>query len=177
MADVATIRIGALSASEYEAAIPGLAALLVDVVDGGASVNFLAGVDEATAAGWWSDRLGAVADGTVSPFVAFDGDRVVGSVLFIRSRNPNSPHRAEIAKVLVHRIARRRGIAAALMAAAETTARSEGRWLLVLDTETDSAAAALYRSMGWREAGTIPDFALRADGTLAPATYYWKDLR
>jgi GNAT superfamily N-acetyltransferase len=177
MAGVAGIRIAALSASEYEAAIPGLAALLVDAVDGGASVNFIAGLDEATAAGWWSDRLGAVADGTVSPFVGLDGDRVVGSVLLIRSRIPNSPHRAEIAKVLVLRSTRRRGIAAALMVAAETTARDEGRWLLVLDTETGSAAEAFYRSTGWREAGTIPDFALRSDGTLAPATYYWKDLR
>ena len=177
MADVGTIRIAALSATAYEAVIPRLAALVVDVVDGGASVNFLAGVDEATAAAWWSARTDAVADGMVTPFVAFDLDRVVGSVLLIRSRIPNSPHRAEIAKVLVHRTARRRGIGVALMAAAEATARAEGRWLLVLDTETGSAAAALYRSMGWREAGTIPDFALRADGTLSPATYYWKDLR
>ena len=177
MADAGTIRIAALSAAAYEAAIPGLAALVVDVVDGGASVNFLAGVDEATVAAWWSARTDTVADGTVTPFVAFDLDRVVGSVLLIRSRIPNSPHRAEIAKVLVHRTARRRGIGLALMAAAEATARAEGRWLLVLDTETGSDAAALYRSMGWREAGTIPDFALRADGTLAPATYYWKDLR
>ena len=177
MADAGTIRIAALSGAAYEAAIPGLAALVVDVVDGGASVNFLAGVDEATVAAWWSARTDAVSDGTVTPFVAFDLDRVVGSVLLIRSRIPNSPHRAEIAKVLVHRTARRRGIGLALMAAAEATARAEGRWLLVLDTETGSAAAALYRSMGWREAGTIPDFALRADGTLSPATYYWKDLR
>ena len=121
MAEADRIRIGALSAAGYEAAIPGLAALLVDAVDGGASVNFLAGVDEATAAGWWRSRVAAVADGTISPFVAFDGERVVGSVLLIRSRNPNSPHRAEIAKVLTHRSARRRGIGTALMAAAETT--------------------------------------------------------
>lgn len=177
MADLATVRIAALSAGDYEAAIPGLAALLVDAVEGGASVNFVAGLDVATAAGWWGDRRGAVADGTVSPFVAFDGERVVGSVLLIRSRIPNSPHRAEIAKVLVHRVVHRRGIAAALMAAAEATARDEGRWLLVLDTETGSGAEAFYRSTGWNEAGTIPDFALRSDGTLAPATYYWKDLR
>jgi GNAT superfamily N-acetyltransferase len=171
------VRIEPLSAPAYEAAIPGLAALLVDAVDGRASVNFLAGVDEATAAGWWRGRLAAVADGTISPFIALDGDRVVGSVLLIRSHNPNSPHRAEIAKVIVHRSARRRGIAAALMSAAETTARAEGRWLLVLDTETGSGAEAFYRSTGWHEAGTIPDYALLTDGTLSPATWYWKDLR
>jgi GNAT superfamily N-acetyltransferase len=171
------IRIAPLSASEYEAAIPGLGALLVDAVDSGASVNFLAGLDEATAAGWWRERVGAVRDGTITPYVAFDGDRVVGSVLLIRSWNPNSPHRAEIAKVIVHRSVRRRGIAAGLMSAAETTARDEGRWLLFLDTETGSGAEAFYRSLGWTEAGTIPNYALLTDGTLSPATWYWKDLR
>jgi GNAT superfamily N-acetyltransferase len=177
MAGIDTIRIAELSASEYEAAIPGLAALLVDAVESGASVNFLAGLDEATAAGWWRDRVAGVGDGTISPFIAFDGDRVVGSVLLIRSWNPNSPHRAEIAKVIVQRSARRRGIAAALMAAAEKMAASEGRWLLFLDTETGSGAEAFYRSLGWNEAGTIPNYALLTDGTLSPATWYWKDLR
>lgn len=177
MVDAEAIRIARLSAAEYKAAIPGLAALLVDAVDGGASVNFLAGLDEPTAARWWRDRLAAVADGTISPFVAFDGERLVGSVLLIRSWNPNSPHRAEIAKVIVHRSVRRRGVGLALMAAAEATARDEGRWLLVLDTETGSGAATFYRSTGWHEAGTIPDYALLTDGTLWPATWFWKDLR
>jgi ribosomal protein S18 acetylase RimI-like enzyme len=177
MAGTESIRIAALPAADYETAIPGLAALLVDAVDGGASVNFLAGVDEAMAAGWWRVRIGAVADGTISPFVAFDGERVVGSVLLIRSPNPNSPHRAEIAKVIVHRSVRRRGLGTALMSAAEAAARVEGRWLLVLDTETGGAAEAFYRSAGWHEAGTIPNYALLTDGTPAPATWYWKDLR
>ncbi len=177
MSEAEAIRIRALSAPEYEAAIPGLAALLVDAVDGGSAVNFLAGVDEATAAGWWRARIGAVAEGTISPFVAFDGRRVIGSVLLIRSTNPNSPHRAEVAKVIVRRSARRRGIATALMSAAETAARAEGRWLLVLDTETGSPAEAFYRSTGWQAAGTIPDYAMQTNGTPAPATWYWKDLR
>lgn len=171
------IRIAKLTAAEYEAAIPGLAALLVDAVDGGASVNFLAGVDEATAAAWWRGRVAAIADGTISPIVALDGERVVGSLLLIRSANQNSPHRAEIAKVLVHRSVRRRGIGAVLMTAAEVMARDEGRWLLVLDTEAGSGAEAFYRSQGWHETGMVPDYALRSDGRLAPATFYWKDLR
>ena len=78
--------------------------------------------------------------------MALDDDRVVGSTLLIRSRNPNSPHRAEIGKVLVHSSARRRGIATALMAAAEERARADGRWMLMLDTVTGSAADAFYRS-------------------------------
>ena len=177
MIDLDSVRIEDLSEAAYRAAIPELAALLVDAVDGGASVNFLAGLDPATAAGWWAARAEAVGTGTISPFVALDGTRLVGSTLLIRSTNSNSPHRAEIGKVIVHRSARRRGIGAALMAAAEATARTEGRWLLILDTETGSAAEALYRSLGWREVGTVPDYALLTDGTPAAATFFWKDLR
>ncbi len=177
MADVDPARIEALSGADYRAAIPGLASLLVDAVDGGASVNFLAGLDLATAAGWWADRAEAVGGGSVTPLAAFDGDRLIGSLLLIRSTAPNSPHRAEIGKVIVHRSARRRGIGAALMAAAEATARAEGRWLLILDTETGSAAEAFYRSLGWRETGIVPDYALLTDGTPAAATFFWKDLR
>jgi GNAT superfamily N-acetyltransferase len=92
----------------------------------------------------------------------------------MRSRNQNSPHRAEIGKVLVHRSARRRGLGRALMEAAEARARADGRWLLILDTEAGSAADAFYRSLGWQELGTMPN---RSDGILAPTTYFWKDLR
>jgi GNAT superfamily N-acetyltransferase len=103
--------------------------------------------------------------------------RIVGSTLLIRSRNANSPHRAEIGKVIVHRSARRRGLGRALMAAAEARARADGRWLLILDTEAGSAADALYRSLGWQVLGTMPNHAYRSDGVLAPTTYFWKDLR
>lgn len=171
----ATIR--ELDESTYAAAIPGLAALLVDVVEGGASVNFLAGVTMEEAAAWWTERVPLVRGGVVSPFVAVNGEVIVGSVLLIRAGNPNSPHRAEIGKVLVLRSARRRGIAAAMMGAAEERARADGRWLLMLDTVTGSDADALYRALGWQEAGMIPNFALLTDGTPAPTTYFWKDLR
>ena len=171
--------IATLDTEAYAAAIPGLSALLVDAVEGGASVNFLAGVTVAEAAAWWAERVGGVADGTITPFVATDpaSGAIVGSTLLIRSRNPNSPHRAEIAKVIVHRSARRRGLGRALMDAAEALARAEGRWLLILDTEAGTAADALYRSMGWQVLGTMPNHALRSNGVLAPTTYFWKDLR
>jgi GNAT superfamily N-acetyltransferase len=171
------IRIVRLSGAEYQAAIPDLAALVVDAVAGGAGVNFLAGVGVDEAAGWWSARVESVEAGTVTPLVAFDGPRLVGSVILIRATNPNSPHRAEIGKVLVHRTVRRRGIGAALMHAVEALARAEGRWLLVLDTETGSAGEALYRSLGWVETGIVPDYALAVDGQPAAATFFWKDLR
>jgi GNAT superfamily N-acetyltransferase len=177
--DGATLRatIRELDADEYRAAIPQLAALLVDAVDGGAAVNFLAGVTHDEAAAWWTERIDQVHTGVISPFVALDGEAIVGSTLLIRSRNPNSPHRAEIGKVLVLQSARRRGIGAALMAAAEDRARADGRWMLILDTVTGSAAEAMYRALGWNELGVMPNHALATDGTPAPTTFFWKDLR
>jgi GNAT superfamily N-acetyltransferase len=166
-----------LDVEAYRLAIPGLAELVVDAVHGGASINFLATVTVPEAAAWWEARTGSVADGVISPFVATDGDRVIGSVLLMRSRNANSPHRAEIGKVIVHRAARRRGIASALMRAAEERARADGRWLLVLDTVTGSDADTFYRALGWNETGTVPDYALLPDGRPWPATFFWKDLR
>jgi GNAT superfamily N-acetyltransferase len=109
--------------------------------------------------------------------VATDRGRIVGSTLLIRAPQANAPHRAEIAKVLVHRDARRRGLGRALMLAAEARARADGRWLLFLDTVTGSPADRFYRSLGWHEAGPIPNFALDPDGGLMSATYFWKDLR
>ena len=170
----------ALTAAEYEAAIPGLAALLVDAVDGGAAVNFLAGVTVEQTAAWWRDRVDDVRDGTITAFVVRDEDEpalILGSTIVIRSRNPNSPHRAEIGKVLVHRSARRRGLGRALMTAAEDAARAEGRWLLILDTHLGSDAEAMYRALGWQAFGVVPNHAMLVDGTLAPTIYFWKDLR
>jgi ribosomal protein S18 acetylase RimI-like enzyme len=177
------VRIEAIDPSSYDDAIEGLAALLVDAVDGGAAVNFLAGVTRDEAAAWWAARSDAVRAGTITVFVARDGsdgddgDQIVGSTLLERSRNQNSPHRAEIGKVIVHRSARRKGIATALMRAAEAQARAEGRWMLVLDTVTGSPAAALYEGLGWQTVGTIPGYALNTAGEPEPATYYYKDLR
>jgi GNAT superfamily N-acetyltransferase len=162
----------------FEAAIPGLADLLVDAVDGGASVNFLAGLTVGEATDWWRARLPQIADGTISAFVARDGGGwIVGCTLLMRSRNPNSPHRAEIAKVLVHRTARRHGLARRLMTAVEEAARAEGRWLLILDTQTGSDAEHLYRALGWTELGQMPNHSLLTDSTPSPTTFFWKDLR
>ncbi len=171
----ATVR--ELAADAYAAAIPGLAALLVDAVDGGAGVSFLAGVTADEAAAWWTERIDLVRRGVISAFVAFVGDEVVGSTLLIRSTYPNSPHRAEIGKVLVLQTARRGGIARALMTAAEGRARADGRWLLLLDTVTGSAAENLYRATGWQELGVLPNHAFATDGTPSATTFFWKDLR
>lgn len=176
------IEVVALDADGYSEAIPSLADLLVDAVEGGASVNFLAGLGHAEAARWWSARVEDVRAGTITPFVARSettaaGRSISGSTLLIRSRNPNAPHRAEIAKVLVHRSARRLGVGRTLMEAAERRARAEGRWLLLLDTQVGTGADDFYRALGWRELGTMPDHSLRTDGVLAPTVFFWKDLR
>jgi GNAT superfamily N-acetyltransferase len=171
------VNIEALEPASFADAVEGLGALLKDAVDGGASVNFLSGVTPADATAWWVARSAGVAAGTITVFVARDGDRIVGSTLLERSRNPNSPHRAEIGKVIVHRSARRQGLGRALMNAAEEQARGEGRWMLVLDTVTGSPAAAMYESLGWQTVGTIPDYALDTAGVPEAATYYYKDLR
>ena len=167
-----------LDADAYAAAVPGLAALLVDAVEGGASVNFLAGLQPPEAAAWWADRVEAVRDGSIVPFAAFSADRtVVGSTLLFPARQPNGPHRAEIGKVLVLRSARRRGIARALMAAAEDHALAIGRWLLFLDTHAGTEAEAMYRSLGWTEFGRFPDHSLTTTGSLLAAVFFFKDLR
>jgi GNAT superfamily N-acetyltransferase len=183
------IEVVGLEPDGYVAAIPGLAALILDAVAGGASVNFMADVTDAEAQAWWTARIPQVADGTITALVAREADPgsevaatthgggIVGCTLLMRSPNANAPHRAEIGKVLVHRSARRRGLGRALMAAADARARSDGHWLLILDTEAGSAADAFYRSLGWQVLGTMPNHAYRSDGRLAPTTYFWKDLR
>jgi GNAT superfamily N-acetyltransferase len=172
------LKVEVLDPAAYDAAIEGLGALLKDAIDGGASVNFVAGVTPEETEAWWATRAERVADGTITVFVARDGDgRIVGSTLLERSVNPNSPHRAEIGKVIVHRSMRRQGLATALMQAAEDRARAEGRWMLILDTVTGSPAAALYDSLGWVTVGTIPGYALNTSGEPEAATYYYKDLR
>ena len=105
---------------------------------------------------------------------AFLDGRLVGSVQVVLALPPNQPHRAEIAKLLVHRSARRRGIAERLMEQAEAEARAEGRTLLVLDAVTDGDAARLYARLGWTTVGVIPDYALFPDGRFCDTTYFFK---
>ena len=173
----ATVDVRELDVDGYRRAIPELAELIVQAVAHGASINFTAEVTTELAAAWWRARIDAVASGQTTAFVAVADGRIVGSTLLVRSLNQNSPHRAEIGKVIVDPGVRRRGIARALMQAAEDRARADGRWLLVLDTVTESPADSLYRSLGWHETGIVPDYALLPDGRPWPATFFWKRLR
>jgi acetyltransferase len=154
-----------------------LGCLLIDAVDSGASVGFLAPVTRATADRYWHDVFAAMSAGDdLLLWVAEAQGQVVGSVQLALCPKENGRHRAEVQKLLVHRTARGRGISTLLMQAVEAEARSRSRSLLVLDTLLGSHAENVYRHLGWSRAGEIPDFATSPDGELFPTVYYFKRL-
>ncbi|MFJ4642721.1 GNAT family N-acetyltransferase [Streptomyces bobili] len=153
-----------------------LAGLLADTVAGGASVGFLAPLDRAQALAWWEGCAAGVAAGHLAVWAALDGDRVTGTVTLAFPDKPNSRHRAELVKLMVHRDARGQGLGRRLLATAEEAAATAGVTLLHLDTETDSPAEHLYRTAGWTRAGIIPDYAADPAGVLRPTTLYYKHL-
>ncbi|MCP5149915.1 MAG: GNAT family N-acetyltransferase [Ectothiorhodospiraceae bacterium] len=164
----------AVSAAE-PGLVDALAALLVDAVDGGASVGYLAPLAPERARHYWSDVLSALGP-ELRLWVAEVDGTVAGSVQLAPSGRENGRHRAEIQRLLVHRAHRGKGIARALMAAAEDEARRLGRTMLVLDTQRGSAAEAIYGHLGWQRAGEIPDYAATPDGSLQPTVYFYKQL-
>lgn len=153
--------------------IDALAGILVDCVAGGASVGFLRSLDVPTARSWW---LRALATPDVVTLVARRDGTIVGVVRLHPADQPNGPHRAEVAKLLVHRRSRGRGVAKALMDRLEREALDRGRTVLVLDTQTGSDAERLYAAWGWRRVGVIDDYALDPDGTPEPTTIFTKTL-
>lgn len=166
--------IRALSPDQALAAAPALAEVLADCVAGGASVSFMAGVTLERLERFWRDQAEAArVDGRAILAAELDG-AIVGVVQVIPIHIDNQPHRAEIAKMLVHRKARRAGVGAALMAAAEAAGQAMGRTLLTLDTVTGEAGERLYRRMGWTFAGSIPGYALLPDGAPTATSYFYK---
>jgi GNAT superfamily N-acetyltransferase len=154
--------------------LDALARLLVDCVADGASLGFLAPLPVEDARAYWSS---AVAGTSACTFVALDDDGALVGVVQLRpAQMPNQPHRADVAKLMVRPDARRRGIARALLAAVEEEAARLGRWVLVLDTATGSAAESAYQTLGWERVGTIPDYALDPQGRLGGTTLFTKRL-
>lgn len=151
-----------------------LAALLVDTVRSGASVGFLDPLDRGAAADWWRDRATAVEAGRLRVWIARDGERVAGTISLVPALLPNARHRAEVAKLMVRPSGRGRGLGRALLAAVEGWAAEAGLSLLILDTETGSAAERLYRSAGWTRCGSVPDYASDPAGALRATTFYYK---
>lgn len=169
--------ITSLTADAYGAALDDLGALLVDTVDGGASVGFLAPLDPAAARAWWASREDDLAAGRHAMWVARRSDgTVVGTVQVHPGAMPNGRHRGEVVKLMVHQEARGAGLGRRLLAAAEDGARDLGLSVLVLDTETGSPAEKLYASSGWTQCGVIPDYARDAHGELRPTTLFAKRL-
>lgn len=154
-----------------------LAEVLIDCVEGGASVGFLAPLTHARALAFWEGWLAAVARGERLLLVAEAGDgRVDGTVSVSFAAMENQPQRGELNKMLVHRRARRAGLGAALVAAAEAAACAAGRRLLILDAVSGGDAERLYARLGWQRVGAIPDYALWPDGRRCSTTYYYKQI-
>jgi GNAT superfamily N-acetyltransferase len=152
-----------------------LADLLIDCVDGGASVSFMQPLTPERALAFWQRVAAGVAAGERVLLVAEDGAGViVGTVQLLLDLPENQPHRADVAKMLVHRRARRQGLAERLMRAAEDAARDAGRTLLVLDTVTGGDAERLYTRLGWQRVGVIPEYALWPQGGPCATTFFYR---
>jgi GNAT superfamily N-acetyltransferase len=162
-------------AAASDAEIDALAELLIDCVQGGASVSFMAPLPRARAAAFWRAASAAVVRGERVLLVAEDSDGIVGTVQLILQQPQNQPHRADVAKMLVHRRARRQGVGAALMRAAEAAALGAGKSLLVLDTAS-ATAERLYLRLGWERCGVIPDYALLPRGGYCDTTVLYRRL-
>jgi GNAT superfamily N-acetyltransferase len=166
-----------VGATEAAARVKDLADVLVDCVEGGASVSFMLPLPREKAVAFWRSVANGVERGERVLVVAEDGEgQLLGTVQLALSMPDNQQHRGDIAKMLVHRKARRRGIAQRLMAAIEDEARKEGRTVLVLDTVTGSDAERLYERAGWQRVGVIPKYALMPTGEFCATTVFFKHL-
>ncbi|MEO7713763.1 MAG: GNAT family N-acetyltransferase [Gemmatimonadaceae bacterium] len=167
-----TRRVSALD----DALIEGLADVLIDCVEGGASVSFMHPLPRRRALEFWRRVARGVTAGERALVVAEDAAGVCGTVQLVLDQPENQPHRADLSKMLVHRRARRRGLGVALMRAAEATARECGKTLLVLDTVTGGDAERLYEQLGWVRVGVIPRYALMPQGESCDTTVFYRDL-
>jgi len=163
-----------LNPAEARRYLTELAQILVDCVEGGASVSFMLPFALSDAEKFFQKVLNGLEEGDRTLFAAFDGDRVVGTVQLLISMPPNQPHRAEVSKLLVHRSARGKGVGATLMSAVEEQARVFGKKLLVLDTATGGDAERLYQRLNWNRVGVIPNFSQYPDGRWGDTTIFWK---
>ena len=169
--------IRSLSAEETLAQVDGLAEVLHDAVAGGASVSFMADFTREDAAAWFRGIAAEVAAGRRLLFAAGGAaGEIDGTAQLILETPPNQPHRAELAKMLVHRRARRRGLGRALFEAVCAAARRRGRTLLTFDTISGAEGEKLYLSCGCVKAGEIPGYALLPDGRPAPTSVLYKSL-
>jgi GNAT superfamily N-acetyltransferase len=170
------IEIRRLDDAEARALLDELAAVLQDCVEGGASVGYMAPFTHEEARSAYETYADEVEQGRRIMLAAFSEGALVGTAQIVFAPHPNQPHRADVARVLVRRSARRRGIAQKLMEHVEREALAAGKTLLVLDAVTGGDAARLYARLGWNTVGVIPNYALYPDGRPCDTTYFWKAL-
>jgi len=159
-----------------DAQIDALAEVLIDCVEGGASVSFMHPLTRDRAVAFWRHVAQGVVAGERALLVAEDAQGLCGTVQLVLAQPENQPHRADLGKMLVHRRARRQGLGAALMRAAEAAARECGKTLLVLDAVTGGDGERLYQRLGWKMVGVIPGYALMPQGGLCSTTVLYRDL-
>ena len=168
-----TMTVRSLHAGETRERIGQLADVLLDCVEGGASVSFMLPMARETALAFWEKVADGVARGERTLLVAEDGEGIAGTVQLITDMPENQPHRADVAKLLVHRRARGAGIGRRLMEAVEDAARAQGKRVLVLDTANETAER-LYERLGWQRVGVVPDYAYMPDGALCATVFFYK---
>jgi len=171
-----TVEVKRLTVGEARAGLDALAAVLADAVDGGDSVSFMAGFGDDDARAFYESLLPEIERGTRVLLAAYVDGELVGTVQLVHAWPPNSQHRADVAKLVVHRSARGQGVGRALMERLEEEARADGKTLLILDTVAERAADRLYDRLGWTRLGTVPDYALDPDGSFCDATFFYKHL-
>ncbi len=165
-----------LTSDDLLSVADGLADLLADVVDGGASVGFLSPLDKDAAVQWWTSLAPAVADERLLIWVSSTDGRIDGTVQLVRAPMPNSRKRGEIAKLLVRSSARGRGLGRSLLSVAEVAALDNGLSLLLLDTVPGTPAERLYEKAGWTRLGSVPGYAADPYGELQPTIFFYKTL-
>jgi GNAT superfamily N-acetyltransferase len=173
---VEVIEVRQLNAAAGREHVEALAEVLLDCVEGGASVSFMAPLSKREAERFFEEVTDGVARRDRILLAAFEDSKLIGTVQILTATPPNQPHRADIAKLLVHRSARGKGVGTLLMQHAEKASRAAGKTLLVLDAVTGGDAEKLYTRMGWTRVGVIPNYALFPDGRFCDTTYFYKEL-
>lgn len=171
------VNVRRIGANEAVACVDALADVLIDCVEGGASVSFMLPLAREKALAFWRGVAEGVARNERALLIAENRDgEILGTVQLVLAQPDNQPHRADVAKMLVCRRARRQGIAQRLMAAVDEAAREEGKNVLVLDTVTGGDAERLYERAGWQRVGSVPKYALMPDGEFCATTFYYRHL-
>ncbi|BFU44538.1 GNAT family N-acetyltransferase [Krasilnikovia sp. MM14-A1004] len=165
-----------LTLASFDAAVPELAEVLADAVDGGASVGFVAPFGSDGAAAWWHTQRDALADGTLAVWVSRGPGGISGTISLAYAAKANARHRAEVVKLAVHRRHRGHGLGRRLLSTAEDAAARAGITLLLLDTETASPAERLYLAAGWLRYGIVPDYAVEPTGSLRDCSFFYKPI-